>query len=153
MAQVLDMPEPSPAMSFREKTAWVSLVSFAVVFFLFVRNAAQVFAGTPTLGPTPQLLLLAALIVVSVGLRVAIAIRSPKDARTPKDERERLIALKSTRPAFFVLLTSVLLSVGTVHLPLHGLQLRVMMLAVMMSITLAGIVKFATEVALYRRDA
>jgi hypothetical protein len=140
-------------MSFREKSAWVSLVSFAAVLVLFAWNAALVLGGRRSWPPGLELLLLAVVIVVSAGLQIAIAIRSPAEARTPKDERERLIALKSTRPAFFVLLVSALLSVGTVHLPLHGLHLKVMMIAIMLSIALAGIVKFATEVLLYRRDA
>src|SRR5262249_856747 len=108
----------------------------------------------PSLEPTPELLVLAVLIIVTVALQLATAARSFKEARTPKDEREQLIDLKATRPAFFVLVVSTFPSLGTVHLPLPswGKPLKVVMLGVMLSIALAGIVKFGTQVLLYRRD-
>jgi hypothetical protein len=60
--------------------------------------------------------LLLIIVVMEIALRSLAAIRSPADAKTPADERERLIALKAKRPAFFVLTISTLLSVGVAHL-------------------------------------
>lgn len=148
------MTDSLSSMSFREKSAWISLVSFVAALSVFLWTAIRVLAGQPALEPSLQLLLLVALIGVNGVLQLAIALRSPKDARTPKDERERLIELKATRPAFFVLLVSAVASVGTVHLPIGPLaaHVRVMMMGVMLSVALAGIVKFGTQIVLHRRD-
>jgi uncharacterized membrane protein YhaH (DUF805 family) len=148
------MPESPPTMSLREKSAWLSLVAFIVGFAIYAWNASRVLLNQPSLEPASELLLLAVLIIVTFGLQLAIAARSLKEARTPKDEREQLIDLKATRPAFFVLMVSTIASIGTIHLPLHpwGKHLKLLMLGVMLSIALAGIVKFGTQVLLYRRD-
>src|SRR5438128_8560999 len=111
--------EPSP-MSFREKSAWISLVAFAVGFLVYFRNVIRVIVGEHPTDPVPELVLLGAMILVTIVLQLTMALRSPNEARTPKDERERLIDLKATRPAFFVLLLSAFFAIGTVHLPLAG---------------------------------
>lgn len=141
-------------MSFREKSAWVSLAAFAAGFLVYLLNIVRVAFGQRSMPPLAEVMLLTTLIVGAVALQAVIALRSPKEARTPKDERERLIDLKATRPAFFVLVGSAFASIGTVHLPIAGarVHLKLLMLAVMLSITAAGVVKFATQVTLYRRD-
>ena len=141
-------------MSFREKSAWVSLVAFTVGFFIYLLNLVLVAFGQRSMHPLAEVMLLTTLIVGAIALQAVIALRSPKEARTPKDERERLIDLKATRTAFFVLVGSAFASIGTVHLPLAGarVHLKLLMLAVMLSITAAGVVKFATQVTLHRRD-
>jgi uncharacterized membrane protein YhaH (DUF805 family) len=148
------MPESPQTMSLREKSAWVSLLAFIVAFVIYAWNTSRVLLNQRSFEPGSELLLLAVLIIATLGLQLAIAARSIKEARTPKDERERLIDLKATRPAFFVLVVSAIASIGTIHLPLHpwGKHLKLLMLGVMLSIALAGIVKFGTQVLLYRRD-
>jgi hypothetical protein len=95
--------------------------------------------------------MLAGLIALEIALHVAIAIQSPRDARTPKDERERLIDMKASRVAFYVLLAGAFASVGTLHVP--GSSRFMVAQSVMGSIILAALVRFATQIALYRRDA
>jgi hypothetical protein len=152
VARVFDMSNVNPPLSFREKSAWLSLASFALGFGIYVWNAARVLLGYSAFHPGAELFLLAALIFASGALQLLIAQRSP-EGRTPRDEREQLIALKATRPAFFVLLVCAFLSIATVHLPIPiWRRMKLLMLGVMLSITLAGIVNFALQVALYRRD-
>jgi hypothetical protein len=148
--------EPEPAMSFREKIAWVSLAAFGFGFIVYFWSVIRVLAGKRSIGVVPELLVLGAMIVIPVLLQLAIALRSRGEARTPKDEREALIDLKATQPAFLVLLISAFASIGTMHLPVAGqwstVHLKLLRLGVMLSITLAGVVKFAIQLALYRRD-
>jgi hypothetical protein len=146
------MAELTPPLSFREKSARASLVSFVLGFGVYAWNAARVLLGLNSFHPELELFLLGALIVGSGVLQLVIAWRSP-EGRTPRDERERLIALKATRPAFFVLLVCAFLSIATIHLPIPlWRRTKLMMLGIMLSITLAGIVNFALQVALFRRD-
>jgi hypothetical protein len=141
-------------MSFREKSAWISLVClliFTSIWFAhFVRinfftalahTEAAWFFGT-----------MAAILALEIGLHLAIAIQSPKDARTPKDERERLIDIRASRVAFYVLLVGALLSLGLgLHLP--GANRFMMGQLLMASILAALLARFVTQIALYRRDA
>jgi len=94
-------------MSFREKSAWISLLSVTVIYgYYFVSlfrsrsNAgASAFAGL--------LFTIVALVIVQTVLTIAVAIYKPKDARAPRDERDRLIDLKATRSAYAGLATAV----------------------------------------------
>ena len=88
-------------MSFREKTAWISLVSmggiYAIYFWPVFRSRNLVAAGGGLLETV------IALTVVQVALTTAVAIFSPKEAKAPRDEREKLIDLRATRFAYGVL--------------------------------------------------
>lgn len=93
-------------MSFREKSAWISLMSisgiYAVYFWSIVRSrSATSFHLAGLLGTV------IALVVVQVALTIAVAIFAPKEAKAPRDERDRLIDLRATRFAYAALATSV----------------------------------------------
>jgi hypothetical protein len=137
-------------MSFREKSAWISLASLLIVFGVYFWNVARIIARKTALSDFPLFFsLLVALIVAEVVLHLLIAMQSPGDARTPKDERERLIELKATRIAFFVLLVGALVSIATMHLKVG---VWVMAHCVLLSVVVAEVVKFGTQIILYRRD-
>ena len=94
---------------------------------------------------------LEALIGLEIGLHVAIAIQSPREEKTPKDERERLIDMKASRVAFYVLMIGAFVSIGTLHVP--GANRYTMAQCLMASILFALLIRFATQIALHRRDA
>lgn len=138
------------AMSFREKSAWVSFVSIALVFGIYF---ARIFHLLPRGWITGNpfhlfLLLVGTLVILEVALHAAIAIQSPRDARTPKDERERLIALKATRPAFQVLLVGTFAAIGTLHLNVDRFG---MANAMLIAIVLAELTRFGAQIVYHRR--
>jgi hypothetical protein len=146
--------QPSP-MSFREKSAWISFVSLFVVFGSYFTYIGMVLAGVARNRFALFLLMAMVFIAAEVALHFVIATQSPGEARTQRDEREQLIELKATRTAFYVLLISAFLSLGTAHLHLSDPSdhLWLMMQAILFSVVLAETVKFAREIVLYRRDA
>lgn len=93
-------------MPFREKTAWISLVSMSVIygvyFWSLIRSGRH--ADTNVGGLLGTII---ALVIVQVVLTVAVAIFAPKEANAPADERERLIQLKATRVAYSGLATGI----------------------------------------------
>ncbi len=91
-------------MSFREKTAWISLVSMSGIYALYFWS---VFHSGPQGGAGGLLGTIIALTVVQTALTVAVAIFAPKDAKAPRDEREKLIDLRATRVAYGALAGSV----------------------------------------------
>jgi hypothetical protein len=83
-------------------------------------------------------------------LHIVAAWRTP-DACSSADERERLIALKATRVAFYVLMAGAFLaSVAVVHAPANRWLLAN---TVRFAMFAAELVKFSVQVVLYRRGA
>lgn len=128
-------------MSFREKSAWISLVLITAFLLAFAFNVGRNFHI--------QLGILVLFVVLEIVLHIAIAIQSPRDARAPKDERERLIDMKATHIAFYVLLSGALLSAFSgFHL---GLDRYAVSQCVFLMAVIAELVKFASQVFYFRR--
>jgi len=97
-------------MPFREKSAWISLLSVSGicgVYFLSVIHAGPQ-AGGFRFGSLLETIV--ALVVVQAVLTIAAAILKPIEAKAPRDERERLIELKATRVAYSGLATGIALA-------------------------------------------
>jgi len=139
-------------MSFREKSAWITFVLVLAVFALWLTNVIRVeFFGLRHGNPMLFAIgLLTIFIVAEIVLHVAIALQSPAEARAPKDERERLIDLKASRVGFYVLAAGAWLSVGSMHIRFNTLFVAQ---NVMGALFIAELVKLATQIVLYRRDA
>ena len=137
-------------MSFREKSVWISFLIMLVLFSVWVWNLGRGITGQAERADVVRLsiILLIFAVVLEVVLHVGLAIWSPREARTPRDERERLIELYATRIAFRVLVGAALLTLGSAHL---GARTGVLMDAMMLSVILALLVKFGSEVVLFRR--
>lgn len=136
-------------MSFREKSAWISLVSISFVGFVFFLHVPRTL--TPTSGPEifhALLLCLAALILIEVVAHVVVAIRAPLDARAPKDEREFLIELRAIRLAAYVYAA---LSIGAVSLLHVGANGGAVGYAVLLALVVAELVNYGSRILYYRR--
>ena len=136
-------------MSFREKSAWISLISILVVSSVY-------FAHVPrTLNPRASAELLhglflcvIALVVIQVAAHTIVALLAPRDARTPKDERERLIELKATRIAYPVYVLGSLLAVSTIHL---GANAMAMGYGVLLALVVGELVNYGARIVFFRR--
>ena len=94
-------------MSFREKSAWISLISMAGIYGPYFWS---LFLSRPRVGGFQfggLLLTIIALVIVQTVLTIAVAISVPKEAKAPRDERERLIDLRATQLAYAALAGSV----------------------------------------------
>ncbi len=93
-------------MSFREKSAWVSLLSvFGIYAFYFWSVWRTPHPSSFRFGGL--LATIIALAIVQTVLTIAVAVSAPKEAKAPRDEREKLIDLKATRFAYGALAGSV----------------------------------------------
>ena len=137
-------------MFFREKSAWISLVSIALVCGVYFATILHVIPAWWGAGGEMGrfLILVVALIALEVGLHVALALQSPRDARTPKDERERLIGMKATRLAFPVLLVGTFAAIGTLHLDVGKWGMGQVML---FAIVVSELTRFGAEIVYHRR--
>lgn len=96
-------------MSFREKSAWISMLSMATIYgFYFWSVIAGRKPGGFHFGGLLETIV--ALVVLQIVLTTAVAIFTPKEASAPRDERDKLIELRSMRVAYSGLATSVALA-------------------------------------------
>jgi hypothetical protein len=135
-------------MSFREKSAWISFVSIAVVFGVYAWNSHQVFAPELTTAAKVAVLLLAAFVLLEVLLHVAVALKTPGDALARRDERERLIEMKATHMAFQVLVIGALASAGLMYVTRSAWAIGQ---HVLLAVVVAELVRFGGQILYYRR--
>jgi hypothetical protein len=92
-------------MSFREKSAWISLLSVSAIYGYYFLSLVRSDSHTGGFGGLLGTII--TLVIVQTALTIAVAIYKPTEARQPRDERERLIDLRATRCAYAGLATSV----------------------------------------------
>jgi hypothetical protein len=94
-------------MSFREKSAWISLLSMSGIYGFYFWSVIHSgpHAGAFHFGGLLGTII--ALVVVQIVLNVAVAIFTPREANAPRDERDKLIELRAMRVAYAGLATSV----------------------------------------------
>ena len=139
-------------MSFREKSAWITLITILVVSLLFMSHPPTewTLAPPPTLFRLHVLLLsVGTFVLIEIVAHVVVWIRSPLDARAPLDERERLIALKASnlglRVSWWLALGSVMV---TIHLGANELGLAY---CVLISFVIGLVVNYTARIVYYRR--
>ena len=95
-------------MSFREKSAWITLVSVLICFGAYFAELFSGLVGDRHFGGLGSLHLLLlsvlALVALQVILTIVAALTTPKAGRGLADERERLIQLRSQSLGYHVLM-------------------------------------------------
>jgi hypothetical protein len=140
-------------MSFREKSAWITLLTLLFVSALW---AAHFPWGRPfTLAPGPNAIVFHSLVLATVSFvvivvvaHVVVAIRAPREASARADERERLIGLKATRLGAYVYATLSLSSIFLIHLGANAIGVAYFVLA---SFVVAEIVSCVARIVYHRR--
>ncbi|MFL5298228.1 MAG: hypothetical protein ACJ798_17760 [Phenylobacterium sp.] len=139
-------------MSFREKSAWITLVSvlacFGVYFFELVASHGQ----GRHLGALRSLHLLllavAALVALQLALTAIAAATTAKDERAADDERERMIQWRSRSLGYHVLL--VLALVPFVAL-IFGHSAVDMANFALLAVVISALVVAVAQIVMFRR--
>lgn len=136
-------------MSFREKSAWITLISLLLVSAVYSMHAPW------SLRPEPGgfafhwlVVCVVALVLIEIVGHVAIAVRAPREALAPADERERLIDLKATRIAAYVYVVGSFAAVAMLHLGANAIGIAY---GVLCAFVVAEIVNYVARVIYYRR--
>lgn len=136
-------------MSFREKSAWISLITYAVVFggyfFVLWQSWDPSYARGLTLGLTIGAVVM--LIIIATGLAIVAAFFNPRDANARPDEREVLIDLKAERIASYTLAVGVVGMVGALLMEWNGVLVAVLLLA---TLVIAELVKATAQIIYFR---
>lgn len=140
-------------MSFREKSAWITLVTLLATTLLWAMHFP--WGGPFTLAPAPNPFLFHTLVlatisfvVIEVMAHVIVAVGAPREASAPADERERLIGLKGTRFGAYVYAALSLSSIILIHLGANEIGLAYF---VLFSFVIALVVSHTARIVYYRR--
>ncbi|THD59535.1 hypothetical protein [Phenylobacterium sp.] len=138
-------------MSFREKSAWITVVSvllcFGVYFGVIVAGAvdSHSFAAMHLL-----LACVALLIALRIGLSAVAKATTPKDGLAPRDEREDLIQGRAHSLGYY-LLTALML---TLFLPVHlGHSAIDIANFALLNVVLTTLAVAGAQIVMFRRGA
>lgn len=136
------------SLSFQEKSLWLMFVSLIAVFGLYFISVLPMHA-TNVMPHQVVFFVLAVVLLVIMQIvgHIVIAI---VDRQTKTDERDRLIGLKGTRNAAYVLATGVFLALCAALLTQGNF---VFMHVLLGSWVLAQLVEIGSQLFLYRRGA
>jgi hypothetical protein len=140
-------------MSFREKSAWIILITLIVMTIVYALHIPPPYTLAPRPNPFLFLVLMLAIGtfvgIVIVG-HIVIAIMAPRDAKTAGDERERMIELRATAIASYVY---AFLTLGGLFVLLHVVNANTIGIAyyILFSFVFAEIVNYSLRIYLYRR--
>jgi hypothetical protein len=137
-------------MSFREKSAWITLVTVLVVFGAYF---GALLTGHVRGFHSLYLLLVCGigLVVLQVGLNLVAAMTTPKDGRAPRDERETLIQWRSHTLGYYVLVVLVLVGAfGPIHFGHSALDMANFAL---FAVVIAALTVAVAQIVMFRRGA
>jgi hypothetical protein len=139
-------------MSFREKSAWITLVSVLVCFGAYFADLFSGFAGDRHFGGVGSLHLLVlsvlALAALQVGLTVVAALTTPKDGRGPADERERLIQWRSQSLGYHVLMVLAVALFAPAFFGHRGVEMANFAL---LAVVIAALTVSVAQIVMFRR--
>lgn len=138
-------------MSFREKSAWITLVTVLVCFGAYFGAILTGLVSGRSF-ETLHLLLACtvALVVLQVALHAVAAITTPTDGRAPRDEREVLIQWRSHTLGYYVLVVLVLGLFVPVHMGHTAIDLANFAL---LDVVVATFAVAGAQIVMFRRGA
>jgi hypothetical protein len=134
-------------MSFREKSAWITLITVLVVFGVYF---SALLTGHVRGFHSLFLLLVCGigLLVLQVGLNLIAVLTTPRDGRAPKDERETLIQWRSHTLGYYVLMVFVLALFVPVHFGHTALDMANFAL---FAVVVATVTVAVAQIVMFRR--
>jgi hypothetical protein len=137
-------------MSFREKSAWITLVTVLLVFTAYF---GALLTGHARGFHSLFLLLVCGigLLALQVGLNLVAVLTTPRDGRAARDERESLIQWRSHTLGYYVLMVLVLIGA---FVPIHfGHSALDMANFALLAVVIATVAVAVAQIVMFRRDA
>ena len=136
-------------MSFREKSAWITLISVLACFGVYFGSLAAGAVAAPSFATLHLLLAcVVALVALQLALHAIAARLTPRDARAPRDEREMLIQLRAHAIGYYVLIAGVLSLAIPGHMDISTIDLLNFAL---LALVVAALVVSASQIVMFRR--
>jgi hypothetical protein len=136
-------------MSFREKSAWIALISVGICFGAYFGLIAS--GAAPARGIATVHLLLTcviAFVALQATLSFIAARTTPKEARSPRDEREQLIQARSHTVGYYTMVVLVLALGVPGHL---GHPAPDLLNFALLDVVIAGLAVSVAQIVMFRR--
>lgn len=133
-------------LSFREKSLWLMFVTLIVAFGFYFLTVLP--PGAANVRPPEVIIFVVALVFLVLMQIVGHVVIAIMDRRTDEDERDRLIELKGTRNASYVLATGVFFALCAALLSDGNFVFTHVLLAFWV---LAQLVEIGSQLLLHRR--
>ncbi|MCC2616871.1 hypothetical protein LJ739_11515 [Aestuariibacter halophilus] len=154
-------------ISYKEKSAWISLVSTVLIFGYYLISLTGLSDLPPEEGKTQALWLLGQTLLLTVIVEAVfhamLAASNRRDAELDGDERDQWIALKANQAGYRVLVTVIWVVLGRMVILEFNPQfadenssIYVPMLTVhllMFGFIFSEVVRFGSQIWQYRREA
>ena len=139
-------------MSFREKSAWITLTSVLLCFGSYFATLATGSIERASMSAFHYALVsIVALALLQLILQLLARLSNPRDARAPRDERERLFEYRARSIGYYVLMCWMVVLVAAVHFSVVR-KLDVVFIA-WLGFAIATIVVAVAEIIQFRRGA
>ncbi len=148
----MHLTQMGTTMSFRETSAWISLVSLLAVFGFYFAVVGQAIDAEPEpilfLGEYIGAVVLLVIVQVTLAIIAAVATRaSGGEVEAALDEREKLIELKAGRFGYAIVLGGAVMVTGAISLGLPGYWTAN---ALVLAVALGELVRFGAQIVYYR---
>ena len=141
-------------MPFKEKIAWISVVTTVIVWGAYFAFAFRTMVTRGVPHPVVYMGAFTAAVVIQAVLAsiaaIVVAILAPKDAGAAADERDREVARRSYAIAYPVLISLIVCVTVTVY---FGATPWDLVNGMMAAIVIAEIVHYGAQIVGYRRGA
>ena len=140
-------------MSFREKSAWITLVSVLICFGAYFTALVMTRLNGDRWGALHAHWLLgstAALVVLQVVLNRIAAVTTPKDGRALRDEREAQIQGRSHTIGYYVLMVLAVALFAPAHFGHSALDMANFAL---LAVVIATVAVAVAQIVMFRRGA
>jgi heme/copper-type cytochrome/quinol oxidase subunit 2 len=137
-------------MSFREISAWITLVTVLGCFGVYFGSLATGEVAASSFD-TLRLLLLCVLglVVLQIGLHAVAAVHTSKASRARRDEREMLIQTRSRGIGYYVLMVAVLALAIPGHMGYSNIELLNFAL---LALVIAALAVAVSQIVMFRRS-
>ena len=141
-------------MSFREKIAWISVVTTVIVWGAYFTFAIRTLMTGGVPHPAVYMAAFTAALIIQAILAAAaaiiVAILAPKEASAAADERDKTVARRAYAVAYPVLISLIVCVAVTVY---FGATPWDLVNGMMAAIVIAEIVHYGAQILGYRRGA
>lgn len=141
-------------MSFREKSAWITLVSVLICFGTYFAAIVSARVDGARLGRFHDmhwlLMSTAALVLLQLALNRIAAATTAKDGFAPADERELQIQRRSHTIGYYVLMVLAVSLFAPAHFGHSGIELANFAL---LAVVIATLVVAVAQIVMFRRGA
>jgi uncharacterized membrane protein len=139
-------------MSFREKSAWITLASVLLCFGAYFGALATGSIERSSMTAFHLgLISIIALVVLQVVLHVLAALGNPREARAPRDEREQLFELRARASGYYVLVAWMIGIIIAVHF--HAVRKLDVVYIAWLGVAIASLTVSAVQIIQFRRGA